>query len=169
MTIFTSLQNQLQHTSHVEIAKQLQYNSLSTGLKTIVKFQQTKDIHSWLRNTHYDFKYTSVSFFRNLALIFKYTENEIQKILRIEKDYQSELERLSNKYIFVDTNFKRTTEAIFVLAVLEHKRRIKIDSRLLAFKNKTQVQQIISEMIQEHYGDSNGLLSVWGVNRVCIS
>ncbi|MBD3795965.1 MAG: hypothetical protein IE881_08580 [Epsilonproteobacteria bacterium] len=65
-------------------------------------------------------------------------------------------------YIFVNTNFKRKGEPIFVLAFLEAKRRISITDELAASTNQEELFQIIGAYVKNHYEQNNGDLGTWG-------
>jgi transcription antitermination factor NusG len=90
-------------------------------------------------------------------------EEFIQKTLKKEKTYQKELERFKDSYIYINTNFKRTTQPIFVLAFCESIRRLRFygDEKLL-FKSTEEILKILSKKIQKHYKENKGELKVWG-------
>lgn len=64
-------------------------------------------------------------------------------------------------YIFVNTNFKRKGEPIFVLAFLETKRRISITDELASI-NQEELFQNIGAYVKSHYVQNNGNLGTWG-------
>ena len=70
---------------------------------------------------------------------------------------------LDNKefYIFIDTDFKRKNESVFVLAALSNRRYIR---GLCELHDKIIEEQIVavSRIIRNHYAKSNGRLELWG-------
>ena len=69
-------------------------------------------------------------------------------------------------YIFVNTNFKRKGEPIFVLAFLEAKRRISITDELASTNQEELFQNIgayvKNHYVKNHYVQNNGDLGTWG-------
>ena len=79
-------------------------------------------------------------------------EEKIQKAEKSKYDYS---------YFRVITDFKRTSEPIFVLATLESKKILKIDRNEIYFKTDDEVQQILKEFVETHFEESNGELEFW--------
>lgn len=52
--------------------------------------------------------------------------------------YQEEIAKFRNSYIFVNTNFKRTTQPIFTLAIFESQRLIKIREEKFICKSEAE-------------------------------
>jgi len=75
----------------------------------------------------------------------------------------SEQQRLKNCYLFIDTDFKRKSEPIFVLAFMEHKRRITHEYiGDLYFKSDDEILTIVSEFVIEDHFTRDGMVAVWG-------
>jgi len=72
--------------------------------------------------------------------------NRIDMFLRGLNSFRSSL-----PYIFVDTNFVRENQSIFVLALFENHRNFKIRADV-----------DISEIIKEHFKKTGGELEMWG-------
>jgi hypothetical protein len=79
-----------------------------------------------------------------------------------ELEIRAELQKFKDSYIFVNTNFKRKSEPIFALAFCEVKRNIGLDKISLIYKTDEEIFHIISEIIKEHYIDSDGNIGIWG-------
>jgi len=75
---------------------------------------------------------------------------------------QKELRKLQNCHIFVNTNFKRTTQPIFALALLESRRRIKVNAKELTFKTLDEVLAVVSTIIKFHHKETQGNVGIWG-------
>ena len=76
---------------------------------------------------------------------------------------ETEQNRFKNSYLFIDTNFKRKSEPIFVLAFMEHKRRIAYKNiGDLYFKSDDEILEIISKFVKEDYFTCDGTIKLWG-------
>jgi len=82
-----------------------------------------------------------------------YTEEELA--------LQKEQKKLRSVYIYVNTNFKRTSEPIFVLAAMEYIRRLKVKDMLL-FQTDDEMFETISTVVKNHYNENDGKLNLWG-------
>ena len=78
-----------------------------------------------------------------------------------QKLIKSEKSKYEYSYFRIITDFKRTSEPIFVLAVLESKKILKINRNELYFKTDDEVQQILKEIVGTHFEESNGELEFW--------
>jgi len=65
-------------------------------------------------------------------------------------------------YICVNTNFKRKGQPIFALAFSESERRLKIPVENLLFKTESEVLNIVSNFIVNHYTTTKGDIGIWG-------
>ena len=73
-----------------------------------------------------------------------------------------EKQRFTNSYLFINTNFKRTTQPIFALAFCESQRRIKLDIKELLFKVDDEILQIVANFVKEDFYTSDGKAGIWG-------
>jgi hypothetical protein len=153
MNIHNTLKNKLQFSSKEQIIKKLGYNSIGKGTQTIDAFLHSQNLCAWLHSGYYDFKYTAEEFLKKLCSILDIPQDELDIELQKQIQQYDEFCKLSSNYIFVNTNFKRTTEPVFALAFLESKRRLKIPTKDL---------EVISKIVKEHYIENNGALNIWG-------
>ncbi|GAB6044509.1 hypothetical protein JCM11957_01070 [Caminibacter profundus] len=67
------------------------------------------------------------------------------------KIFEKVIEKLSRKpgYLFVNTNFKRSQEPIFVLVVMESRRNLRIDRK--EFENKKEELEYVKNYVRNHY------------------
>jgi hypothetical protein len=79
-----------------------------------------------------------------------------------ELAYKKEYENFQGCYIFVNTNFKRKNEPIFVLAALEHRRRLSLPKDDLVFKTDEEIFKIIGNLVKNHFIKTGGKLDLWG-------
>ncbi len=162
MKLYNTIKERLEVVDQHALAKELGYNSYSTYAKTLDKFLSSKTPSIWLSNGHYDFSHTANSFISKLCEKLKIKPSFYQQEIKLAKEKNEELAKLANCYIFVNTNFRRTTEPIFALAFMESKRRIQIDAKDLIFKDINKILEMVSKVIQEHYIDTKGVLTIWG-------
>ena len=84
----------------------------------------------------------------------KYTPQELAT--------QQEQRKFQSAYIFVNTDFKRSGEPMFVLACSEYARRVAFNKKLLYFKSNDEILEIISIIVKEHFISNNGKVPLWG-------
>jgi len=162
MKLYNAIQKRLEIVDQHALAKELGYNSYSTYAKTLDKFLLSKTLSVWLSNGHYDFVHTTNSFIRKLCEKLEIEPAFYQQEIKLAKEKNEELAKFANCYIFVNTNFRRSTEPIFVLAFMESRRNIQVDAKDLIFKDISEILEIVSKVVQEHYVYTKGILPVWG-------
>jgi len=162
MDLHTRLQDELKKSSKEQIVKKLGYNSTSKARQALDTFIKCKNLHGWISYGFYDFKYTSVEFVKRLGEILSVSSEDIQVALDRQKVYQKELKRVQSSYIFVQTNFVRAGESIFVLACLSSTRRLALPTEKLLFKTDKEIFEIVSKLIVEHYKRTEGKLLIFG-------
>ena len=145
-----------------ELLGSMGYKSPKVGLKTLNSLLEENNLISWISKSHFDYVFTSESFLKELSNELNIDEQNVIDTLNEIANYHHECDKLKNLSLFVNTNFKRTTEPIFALAFLESKRRITIDKNLLIGKSEDQVIERISNIIQAHYSENEGKLPLWG-------
>ena len=73
-----------------------------------------------------------------------------------------EQQRFTNCYLFINTNFKRTTQPIFILACSESQRRIKLDISEFLFKTDDEILQIVALFVRDDFYTSDAKIGIWG-------
>jgi len=162
MNIHNRLKKQLQFSSKEQIVKELGYNSTKKGIQALDRFLESKDLYSWLHSGYFDFKYTAEQFFKKICIILDIDADVVHTELEAQKKYSEELKKFQNDYVFVNTNFKRTTQPIFVLAYCEAQRRIKLDAHKCVFKSESEILKLVSISVKQHYLKTEGNLGIWG-------
>ncbi|MEA2091327.1 MAG: hypothetical protein U9O83_03050 [Campylobacterota bacterium] len=162
MNLHNIVKIKLETSSSEELIQKLQYSSIKRGLKTLEAFLAYENLHSWIHSGYYDFKYTAVEFYEQLAKALNISSEDINSELQKQKKYQREVDKFKNCYIFVNTNFKRTTQPIFALAISESSRRIQIKAEKLVFKKDTEILAIVSDIVKAHYEQTQGVVGIWG-------
>ena len=88
----------------------------------------------------------------------KLFKDEINNYIRIKNEHN----KIKGSYIYVNTNFRRTTQPIFVLAFMEGRRLLAPAKKSLMFKSKAHILKSISKMVRKHYLANDGELPIWG-------
>jgi len=79
-----------------------------------------------------------------------------------ELAYNKEKLRFKNSYLFIDTNFKRSSQPIFILAFCESQRRIKLNLDELLFKSDNEILQIVAQFVKDDFYTSDAKAGIWG-------
>jgi len=134
--------------------KKLGYNNLKQCLEKL-KFLEKNGIEAFLKtNFKYDFVLPNELFLKKVIELCG--DDEDMKI------FEKTREKLSRKsgHLFVNTNFKRSSLPIFVLAFMQGLRNILIDRT--NFKNKKEELAYIRNYVKKHYKENSGKLKLWG-------
>jgi len=162
MTLTKTIKNQLTNISHKNLLKAMGYNNLEIGRKTLQSLLDAKDIYSWVKDGHFDLRYTSKQFIIKLCEILEVSDIDYEVILDQYEQRARKISSESLSYIYVNTNFKRKNEPIFALAIMEHARRVELDKEMLFDIKKEEVIAYVSKLVHEHYQESKGSLMLWG-------
>lgn len=147
--IFQTLQTNLVNLDeHLNLAKKLGYYNLDKFKKAVLKIIQAKSLDVFLQNGYYDYVYTSENLVLKLAKIYGF---DILDELNQAKKLNDEVKKYKNSYIYIDTNFKRNTEPIFMLAMMQGVRYLYFDKKELVFKSLDKQLQFISKIVKNHY------------------
>lgn len=162
MDLLGTIKTELKKNSHQNIVKELGYTSKVIGQKTLNTFLQSKSISHWLISGHYDFKYTAEQFLEKLCSTLNLAPNLLNdELVHYEKTVK-EYGKFEEVYIFVNTHFKRESQPIFALAMMEYLRLILPDKAELIFKSDQEVFAIISDFVKTHFKENMGELKMWG-------
>lgn len=144
--IFQTLQTNLTNLDdRLNLAKKLGYYSLDKFNQAVLKITQAKNLDEFLQNGYYDYIYTSENLVLKLAKIYGL---DILDELNSAKKLNDEVKKYKNSYIYIDTNFKRTTQPIFMLAMMQGVRYVYFNKKELAFKSLDRQLQFISKVIK---------------------
>ncbi|VYT01405.1 hypothetical protein [Campylobacter ureolyticus] len=147
--IFQTLQVNLTNLDErLNLAKKLGYYSLDKLNQALLKITQAKSLDEFLQNGYYDYFYTSENLVLKLAKIYGL---DILDELNQAKKLNDEVNKYKNSYIYIDTNFKRNTEPIFMLAMMQGVRYLYFDKKELVFKSLDKQLQFISKVVKNHY------------------
>ncbi|NLK66538.1 MAG: hypothetical protein GX282_03585 [Campylobacteraceae bacterium] len=149
--VFSKLQTKIANLTSVErqiLSKSLGYHSYGKFEKAFAKFLIAKSLDEYLYSGYFDYQHTSESLVKKLAQIFALNiENELKDAINLN----NEAKKYENDYIYIDTNFKRKNESIFMLALSQSSRYVEFDKKELCFKSLEERLKFISNLITTHY------------------
>ncbi len=158
-----NLKKAIQNENLELLSKKVGYSNQAKFEKSLNTLLESDSIHSFFYKGHYDLLYTAQDFFSHLALALGFDKEEVNQVLASFGDYEKEIEKFKDAYIFVNTNFKRKSQPIFALAALESKRRLSLfDLEILLYKNRDELIEIFRGMVKNHYKKTKGKLHTWG-------
>jgi hypothetical protein len=162
MTLLQLIKQKLQDRSHTKLLATMGYNNLEKGRTTLRSLFDAKDLYLWLKNGHFDMRYTGKEFIIKLCEILEVSEIDYAVILEEYEQRASEINYTRRSYVFVNTDFVRDGQPVFALAMMEGSRRLRLDKEVLHELNKEQRINYVSLLIQEHYAENKGELKLWG-------
>ena len=140
-----------------ELAKSLGYSStqkLSERIEAVINSDTLS-----LDSSHYDFHYSTPEFIRKLCEALTIPPTLCNKIVaEVEAEIQIKKFRFKSR-LFIETNFKRTSQPIFMLSVLEGRRYLPIEG-IQGIDLNDQLKYI-QRLIRSHYSEQT-VLEVWG-------
>ena len=162
MTLHQQIKKQVSKISAEELLKKMGYQNPGIGRKALKSLCDAPSIYEFLKEGHFDFKYGSEDFLRKLGEVLDIPQELLENEIAKDKNRIGAIAKMEQPYIFVNTRFRRNNEPIFALALMERTRNIQIDKELLFEKNKSEILGLVSQMIQEHYAETDGKLPLWG-------
>jgi DNA polymerase III delta prime subunit len=157
------LESYIKNTNIDVLRHHLNYHSIHSCDKALRNFLETPALDEWLSSGYYDFKYTSKSLYEKLCELSRIDEKLVEdKLAEIERT-KEEQKRFKDAYIFVNTCFKRSSEPIFTLAIMESKRRLSLlEYGEFYFRPIEEILKEVSNIVQQHFKDNKGKVAVWG-------
>ena len=164
MTLLEQIQKKLKEAGIDQVVEQLGYKpsrseKVRGALHTLLNAAETDD---FLDQSYFDFKYDSRGLLNAVCSVLKIPKIDLVVTLEAYEDKQRRLVAMKAPYIFVYTGFKRKSEPIFALAVMECKRRIILDKKLHLSKTKEEIDDYIRHTVKLHYKWHKGELPLWG-------
>lgn len=131
-------------------------DSPATRIKTI-----TTDPALGFFKGGYDLKYSDAEFLSKLCSVLGIDIKQYQaEIDAIQADHDDRRDRFKS-YVFVDTEFVRTTQPIFALACCEGERYIQLEYEVRIKPTNEQIEYV-QKLIRSHYIENKGHLGIWG-------
>jgi hypothetical protein len=109
----------------------------------------------------YDFRYDQAQFLHALCAVLGINRTEVEQHISNTK---ARLERIANAfkpYVWVDTEFKRKSEPLVALAMLESRRYIRFPDTFYLHSLETQLD-LAGERAALYYQQTEGSLATWG-------
>jgi len=157
------IDKKINNTPLLILLKKLNYKSNLRAKKAIDKFLDSESIYTWLDSGFYDLVYNEEDLFISLCNVLGIDKKEVLEELEKYKKLKKEVDRFKGSFILVNTNFKRKSEPIVVLACLEKDRRLHLYKKEeYLFKSIDEILKKVSTTIAQHYTSNNGYLPIWG-------
>ena len=165
MTLINIINEKLAHTNPDTVLRKMGYRNLDHARERLRSLMDAPSIENWLRHSSYDLHYSGKEFLRTLFEVLMLPAGPLEEELKRIDAKAIALARMPQPYIFVDTNFKRQSQPIFALAMMESRRRIRIDKEEIHGRELDDVLKLVGGIIRRHYRRSGGKLPMWGVIR----
>jgi hypothetical protein len=155
------IQQKIQNCDLSEIVSLMGYKKLDRPLQRLNLLLSAPDLLRWFDQSSFDFKYSNQEFIFKLGTVLNIPQEDlINWIFKLNSE-QKRIANMFAPYIFIDTQFKRQNQPIFVLAALENKRRIAI-SKYDVLQDKSAELNRIIKIIKNNYRKNDGELEFWG-------
>jgi hypothetical protein len=158
MTLQTLIIEKLATQNLHDVAKKLGYSNeqqLSARLDLILASSYLA-----LDKSGFDFHYSTPELIRKLCHILSIPDRLCNNIIsEIEVSLEASKNRFKS-YIYIETNFKRSSQPIFMLAALNSQRYIPIDDELQKLPLNEQIEHV-QRLLKAHYAQQTAL-QIWG-------
>ena len=141
--------------------KRFGYNQSRKGQDKWHLLLQAGSIKNFLEKPNYDLVHTNFSFLVQACDVFHINVQEVIDTHEALKIKQAQLNAMMQPYIFVYTEFKRQNEPIFVLALMENLRRLKLEKSAI-LGSKDDGFNLAKQTVQHHFKKTCGILPLWG-------
>ena len=163
MQLLNTIKNKVQSIDKTKLVQKIGYSATAKGINTLEKLLKSEDVKIWLRESHYDLVNDSTSFLEKLCKVLEINDVFYESEIKNAKIYNADFLKLQEGYIFINTDFKRTTQPIHVLAFCESFRRLSLSNiDELVGKELDEIFEIISPYIKNHYINVEGQAGIWG-------
>jgi len=140
------------------IAKQLGYCTTDKITARIESMINSRYLD--LDKSGFDLRYSTPNLIRKLAEIFAIPSLLCDKVIEeIEAELLAKRKRFK-PYIFIETDFKRTSQPVFILAALQSNRFLTVDEAICERPLNDQLEPI-QEQIKDHYRQQP-VIDMWG-------
>lgn len=114
-----------------------------------------------LSDSRFDFKYSSEGFLRALCNVTGMDELLTVQLIARTRRYLEEERSAFKPYLWVDTGFKRQSQTLISLAVLEHKRYVQFPKGFWRHRLQKQLS-LAQNRVREHMYETGGNIGIWG-------
>ena len=165
MTLYEKLIKKIETAETSLLIEALGYHVRSKGKNALESFSRSGGVYVWLKSGHYDFVHNAESFLYALADALHLESDEVDAAIAEAKARQDRIRTMAKPFIFIETGFRRKSEPVFVLALLEPKRRICLDKEMSADETLEETLERVLKIVRKHYIETRGELPVWGKIR----
>jgi len=163
MTLINIINEKLAQNNPDTVLKKMGYRNPDHARERLESLTKAPSIESWLRHSSYDLHYSGKEFLRKLFEVLSLPADALEEELKLFDDKTVALAKMQQPYIYIDTNFKRQSQPIFALAMMEGRRRIPIDKEKSYGRELDKVLKRVGEIIVcRHYRESGGELPMCG-------
>lgn len=159
--LFKKIKINIDDFNRTNVIKLMGYQNTEKGILKLESLLSAPDLFSWFEQSCYDFKYSSETFLLELCKILLIPEDEVKIIIAEIKTEIIRIEQMFQPSIFIDTQFKRKSEPVFILSILSGRRHINI-SKYDVLLNQEEEFDRIRQIIMEHYKFCSGKIEILG-------
>ncbi|MCD8213964.1 MAG: hypothetical protein LUC34_07995 [Campylobacter sp.] len=154
--VFEKIKHLVSQADIAKLSKQLGYVRERNFAMGLYRLNLATDLADFLQRGHFDWCHSSQTLIFALARLYKLDiTHELQDALTLN----DERRKLANAYIYIDTNFKHTSEPIHVLSVAQGYRYIGLKPIVdeLCFKSLQERLEIIGKVVKLHFEQTKTL------------
>jgi len=156
------IRERLSEISQDSVIREMGYGSMKIGAKTLKTFLNTNSVYVWLKNGHYDMRYSSEPFVWRLVEVLDISLDIASVDIAKAKKRYNLISMMKSPYIQAETNFKRRGESIFALSWAFAKGRIDIDKESCIYRSDEEIFDHIGVKVRRHYARYQGGLPIFG-------
>lgn len=156
----TQIQEKLGQRSAIEVLTSMGYAKAS--LLNLERFDAVlSGPHFGLDSGDFDFRYSDQQFLRALCACLEIDMTLVDQVIDEVAEWLEEERDAFKPYLWVDTEFQRTTQPLFALAACESHRYLEVgdDAWHLSEIEKLEAAK---HVVVKHVQETSGKLSIWG-------
>lgn len=157
MTLQILIKDKISKKSSEQIAQLLGYSTTNKFDKRVKEV--TESPYLALDKSYYDFHYSSREFIRRLSEVLGIPEHLYNKVIA-EIEATLALNRQKKPYFFLETNFKRESQPIFMLAALQNNRFLSVDKEIYNLLLNEQLIPLTT--IVKKHNKQHPVIDMWG-------
>ncbi len=159
MTLQKIITSKLSCANLSDITQFMGYNKFQTP-KAVKRLKGLMtDEYLGLYSSSYDFKFSNSEFLTQLTKVLGVLDCQ-GDLDTIATTHYNQLNRFKS-YVFIDTEFVRKSQPVFILAARSNQRYIRLNDDIQMKPRHEQATQVQS-MVKQHYIDSRGEIGIWG-------
>ena len=154
--IYEELKILTQNSDKKALSKALGYAREQNFTRALANLEAANSLDEFITRGHFDWTHSSETLI--LALSEYFALNIDAELSEVQKLYNERV-KFRGSYIYIDTNFKRKNEPIFVLTMVQHLRYVSLTPFLdkLCFKALDEQLKVISKITKSYYQKTQAL------------